>query len=92
MDGELHAGKWADDTLHAASLGRKVSDRSCMAEPILMYQGAGERHWKSEMLSGDHGCAVEISMERRSLGLRGTVPVGFVPAPASHEILRQTRV
>ena len=26
-----------------------------MAEPILVYQGAGERHGKSEMLSGDHG-------------------------------------
>ena len=26
VDGELHAGKWADDALHAASLGRKVSD------------------------------------------------------------------
>jgi hypothetical protein len=63
-----------------------------MAEPILVHQGAGERHGKSEMLSGDHGCAVEISMERRSLGLRGTVPGGIVPVPASHEILRQTRV
>ena len=63
-----------------------------MAEPILVYQGAGERHGKSEMLSGDHGCAVEISMERRWLGFRETVPGEFVPAPASHEILRQTRV
>ena len=26
VDGELHAGKWADDALYAASLGRKVSD------------------------------------------------------------------
>ena len=26
VDGELHAGKGADDTVHAASLGRKVAD------------------------------------------------------------------
>ena len=26
VDGELHAGKGADDTVHAASLGRKIAD------------------------------------------------------------------
>ena len=63
-----------------------------MAEAILVHQCAGERHGKSEMLSGDHGCTVEIPMERCSLGLLGTVPGVLVPAPASHETLHQTRV
>ena len=63
-----------------------------MAEAILVNQGAGERHGKSEMLSGDHGCAVEIPMRRCLFGLLGTVPGDFVPAPASQEILHQTRV
>src|SRR5207247_10725286 len=55
--GKLHAGKGADDTFYAASLGRKVSDGPCMVAVILMHQGAGERHGKSGMLSGDHSCA-----------------------------------
>jgi hypothetical protein len=32
-----------------------------MAEVILMYQGAGERHGKSGMLSGDHSCVLSGS-------------------------------
>lgn len=56
--GELHAGKGADDTVHAAALGRKVSDRSRMAELILVHQGAGERYGKSGMLSRDHSCVL----------------------------------
>jgi len=54
LHGELHAGKGADDTVYAASLGREVPDGPRMAEVILMHQGAGERHGKSGMLSGDH--------------------------------------
>ena len=42
VHGELHAGKGADDTFYAASLGRKVSNGPGMAEVILMHQGAGE--------------------------------------------------
>ena len=61
LHGELHAGKGADDTVYAASLGRKVSDGPCMAEVIPMHQGAGERHGKSGMLSGDHSCALSDS-------------------------------
>ena len=54
VEGELHTGEGADDTVYTASIGRKVSDGPCMAELILMHQGAGERHGKSGMLSGDH--------------------------------------
>ncbi len=61
LHSELHAGKGADDTVYAASLGRKVSDGPRMAEVILMHQGAGERHGKSGMLSGDHSCALSDS-------------------------------
>jgi hypothetical protein len=42
LHGELHTCIRADDTVYAASLGRKVSDGPCMAKVILMYQGAGE--------------------------------------------------
>jgi len=39
--GELHAGKGADNAIHAASLGRDVSYGSGMTEVILVHQGAG---------------------------------------------------
>jgi hypothetical protein len=39
---ELHTCIRADDTVYAATLGRKISDGPCMAKVILMYQGAGE--------------------------------------------------
>ena len=60
--GKLHAGKGADDTVYAASFCRKVSDGPRMAKSILMHQGAGERHGKSGMLSGDHSCALSDSL------------------------------
>jgi len=37
LHGELHAGIGADDTVYAASFGRKVSDGPRMAKVILMY-------------------------------------------------------
>lgn len=40
LHGELHTGIGADDTVYAASLGRKVSHGPRMAKVILMYQGA----------------------------------------------------
>jgi len=43
LHGQLHAGKGADNTVYAATFYRKVEDRACMVELIvLMHQGAGE--------------------------------------------------
>ena len=69
LHGKLHAGKGADDTVYATSLDRKVSDGPCMAELVLMLQGAGERYGKSGILSSDHSCALSDS-------LRGDVDLG----------------
>ena len=62
LHGELHPGKGADHTIYAASLGGNVSDGPRMAELVLMHQGAGERHGKSGVFSGDHSCALSDSL------------------------------
>ncbi len=55
LHGQLHAGKWVDHAVYAASLDGKVSNGSRMAELVLVLLGGGDRHRESWMLSGDHG-------------------------------------